>query len=178
MNTNVTVTGTEAAHGERNIPVWSRPIKLRAWLLVSIAFVLYAGRIFRLISRYAVNIFFWDEWDLKDLTLFQRNSLWKMFSWQHGWHRLGLGAWVEKILDPPFHWNSRIESFVLGGILGAAAICAVWLKTRLGGKLSISDFVIPAIFFSPAQWETLYATPIFSQGPLPFLLIVVYCLAW
>ncbi len=178
MNTNVTVTGTEAAHGERNIPVWSRPIKLRAWLLVSIAFVFYAGRMFRLISRYAVNIFFWDEWDLKDLTLFQRNSLWKIFSWQHGWHRLGMGALVEKFLDPPFHWNSRIESFALGGILAAAAICALWLKTRLEGKLSIFDMVIPAVFFSPAQWETLYATPIFSQGPLPFLLIVVYCLAW
>jgi hypothetical protein len=133
---------------------------------------------FRLISRYAVNIFFWDEWDLKDLTLFRTNSLWKMFTWQHGWHRLGLGAWVEKVLDPPFHWNSRAESFVLGGILAAAAICAMWLKTRLAGKLSVSDVVIPAIFFSPAQWETLYATPIFSQGPLPFLLIVVYCLAW
>jgi hypothetical protein len=52
------------------------------------------------------------------------------------------------------------------------------LKIRLYGKLSIADIAIPAIFFTPAQWETLYMTPIFSQGPLPFLLIIAYCLAW
>lgn len=146
--------------------------------LVTTVSVLLAGRLFRLISRYSVNIFFWDEWDLKSVTLFRKNSLWKLFTAQHGWHRLGLGALVEKTIDPRFHWNSRIESFVLGGILAAAAICALWLKMRLGGNLSIFDVVIPALFFSPAQWETLYVTPIFSQGPLPFLLIVVYCLAW
>jgi hypothetical protein len=158
--------------------VYRRLISYGPAALVTTVSVLLAGRLWRLISRYAVNVFFWDEWDLKDLTLFQRNSLWRMFSWQHGWHRLGMGALVEKFVDPAFHWNSRIESFILGGILAVAAICALWLKTRLAGRLSISDVVIPAIFFSPAQWETLYMTPIFSQGPLPFLLIVLYCLAW
>ena len=140
--------------------------------------VLLSGRLFRLISRYAVNIFFWDEWDNKTATLFQKNSLWEMFTWQRGWHRLGMGALLEKALDPLFQWNSRSESFILGGIVAVAAICALWLKVRLYGRFSIWDIAIPAIFFTPAQWETLYMTPIFSQGPLPFLLIVIYCLAW
>jgi hypothetical protein len=147
-------------------------------LLVATATVLLCGRLFRLISRYAVNIFFWDEWDVKTVTLFQKNSIWHMFNGQHGWHRLGVGAWIEKVLDPLFHWNSRSESFVLGVIITSAAVCALWLKVRINGKISIFDVVIPAIFFSPAQWETLYLTPIFSQGPLPFLLIVLYCLAF
>jgi hypothetical protein len=147
-------------------------------LLVAVVTVLLSGRLFRLISRYAVNIFFWDEWDNKTATLFQKNSLWEMFTWQRGWHRLGLGALVEKAVDPLFHWNSRSESFILGGIVAVAAICALWLKKRLYGRFSIWDIAIPAIFFTPAQWETLYMTPIFSQGPLPFLLIVVYCLVW
>ena len=147
-------------------------------LVVVLAFVFYAARLFRLISRYAVNIFFWDEWDLKGATLFQNRSMWQMFAHQHGWHRLGLGAWVEKLVDPLVRWNSRSESFILGGIVVLAALCGFWLKVRLAGKLSISDVVIPAIFFIPAQWETLTVTPIFSQGPLPFLLIVAYCLAW
>src|ERR1700738_1478949 len=129
--------------------IYRRLISYGPAALVTTVSVLLAGRLWQLISRYAVNVFFWDEWDLKDLTLFQRNSLWKMFSWQHGWHRLGMGALVEKVVDPPFHWNSRIESFILGGILAAGAICALWLKIRIQGKLSISDVVIPAIFFSP-----------------------------
>lgn len=147
-------------------------------LLVAAVTVLLFGRLFRLISRYAVNIFFWDEWDNKTATLFQRNSLWEMFTWQRGWHRLGLGALLEKALDPMFQWNSRSESFILGGIVAVAAICALWLKVRLYGRFSIWDIAIPAIFFTAAQWETLFMTPIFSQGPLPFLLIVLYCLAW
>jgi hypothetical protein len=57
-------------------------------------------------------------------------------------------------------------------------MCALWLKVRIDGKLTIFDVVIPAIFFSPAQWETLYMTPIYSQGPLPFLLVMLYCLAF
>jgi len=147
-------------------------------MLVAAATVLLSGRMFRLISRYAVNIFFWDEWDNKTATLFQKNSLWEMFTWQRGWHRLGVGALLEKALDPLFQWNSRSESFILGAIVVVAAICALWLKFRLYGRFSIWDIAIPAIFFTPAQWETLYMTPIFSQGPIPFLLIVVYCLAW
>jgi hypothetical protein len=147
-------------------------------VLVATATVLLSGRLFRLISRYAVNIFFWDEWDNKTATLFQKNSLWDMFTWQRGWHRLGLGALLEKALDPIFQWNSGSESFILGCVVAVAAICAVWLKIRLYGRLSIWDIAIPAIFFTPAQWETLYMTPIFSQGPLPFLLILLYCLAW
>jgi hypothetical protein len=149
-----------------------------AVLLVALVTVLLGGRLFRLISRYAVNIFFWDEWDNKTATLFQKNSLWTMFTWQRGWHRLGLGALLEKALDPIFQWNSRSESFILGAIVAAAALCAFWLKVRLYRRISIWDIAIPAIFFTAAQWETLYMTPIFSQGPLPFLLIVVYCLAW
>ncbi len=157
---------------------YERTVSRGPALLVAGVTVLLSGRLFRLISRYAVNIFFWDEWDLKTVTLFQKNSLWQMFNWQHGWHRLGIGALIEKALDPFFHWNSRIESFALGIIITCAAICALWLKVRIGGRLSIFDVVIPAIFFSPAQWETLYMTPIFSQGPLPFLLVVLYCLAF
>jgi hypothetical protein len=158
--------------------VYARAVSYGPALLVATAMVLLSGRLFRLISRYAVNIFFWDEWDNKTATLFQKNSLWHMFTWQRGWHRLGLGALLEKALDPWFQWNSRSESFILGAIVAVAAICALWLKFRLYGKASIWDIAIPAIFFTPAQWETLYMTPIFSQGPLPFLLIVLYCLAW
>jgi hypothetical protein len=160
-------------------------IAVRNWLttqgppvIVGVAFVLYAVRLFRLISRYAVNIFFLDQWDFNDATLFQKHSLWQMFAWQHGPHRQGLAALFAKLIEPLFHWNSRVESLVVGVIVATAAICALWLKKRLYGRLSFGDVVIPAIFFTSAQWETVLISSNFAHGPLPLLLIVLYCLGW
>jgi hypothetical protein len=175
---NATLNGTETVHSERNIPLWNRPFKLRAWLLVSIAFVISAGRMFRLISRYAVNVFFSDQWDFNNTTLFARQSLWGMFYAQHGPHRQGLGALFERMVDPLFGWNSRTESFVVGGVIVTAAICALWLRRRLYENLSVFDIVIPAILFIPGQWATWFNVPNFAHGPFPLLLILLYCVSW
>jgi hypothetical protein len=133
---------------------------------------------FWLISLYAVNIFFADQWAFNDATLFQKHSLWQMFAWQHGPHRQGVGALFEKMVDPIFGWNSRTESFVVGGVIVIAAATALYLKYRLYGKLSVFDVVIPAIIFTPAQWQSLFETANFAHGPFPLLLLLLYCLAW
>jgi hypothetical protein len=158
---------------------------LRNWLtahgpslVVWITFLLYSARLSRLISRYAVNVFFADQWEFNDATLFQKHTIWQMFDWQYGPHRQGLGALFARLIEPLFRWNSRIESFIVGGIIVAAALCALWLKRRLYGSVSISDVVIPAIFFTPAQWATVFLTANFAHGPFPLLLTVLYCLAW
>jgi hypothetical protein len=147
-------------------------------LLVGLVSLLLADRFFRLISQYAVNIFFSDQWDFNDATLFQRHSLWQMFTWQHGPHRQGVGALLEKLAEPLFNWNSRTESFFVGGIIVVAALCALGLKRKLYGRLSYSDVIIPLIFLNPLQYETLFVTANFAHGPLPLLLIILYCLAW
>src|SRR5579864_3944844 len=123
--------------------------KTRSWLIscgsaafVAFAFVVFAKRMFRLISRFAVNIFFSDQWKFNDATLFQRHSVWQMFAWQHGWHRQGFGALFEGLVDPLIHWNSRIEAFIVGAIIAVTAICAIWLKRRLYGDLSVFDALI------------------------------------
>src|SRR5579863_5195745 len=147
-------------------------------VIVAAAFFLFAAQMFQLISNYAVNIFFSDQWEFNDATLFQKHSLWQMFSWQHGPHRQGLGALFAKLVDPLFDWNSRTESFIVGGVVVIATVCALWLKTRLFGRLSVFDVAIPAIFFTRGQWETLILTPNFAHGSFPLLLLVLYCLAW
>jgi hypothetical protein len=43
--------------------------------VVAVAFLLFAARLFRLISQYAINIFFSDQWDFNNATLFQKHSL-------------------------------------------------------------------------------------------------------
>ncbi len=178
-NTNLTNSLNETAAGERNSSYRRRQIKSQASLLiVSIAFILYAGRMFRLISNYAVNIFFSDQWDFNNATLFQKHSLWQMFSWQHGPHRQGMGALFEKMIEPLFGWNSRTESFVVGAVIVVAAICALGLKQRLYGNWSVFDIVIPAILFIPGQWATWFNVVNFAHGPFPLLLILLYCLVW
>jgi hypothetical protein len=101
-----------------------------------------------------------------------------MFAWQHGPHRQGLGALFQKVIEPSFRWNSRTESFIVGSVVVAAALCALYLKKRLYGGFSAADIFIPAAFFIPRQFETLFVTANFAHGPFPLLLIVLYCLAW
>ncbi len=162
-----------------------RELLVPRWLLsygpatiVAVVFVLLATRLFRLISQYAVNVFFSDQWDFNDATLFQKHSIWQMFAWQHGPHRQGLGGLFAKLVEPQFGWNSRTESFVVGGVIVAAAMCALYLKKRLYGRLTLWDVLIPALIFIPAQYETLFVTANFAHGPFPLLLILLYCLAW
>jgi hypothetical protein len=124
-----------------------------------------------------VNIFFSDQWDFNNATLFQKHSLWEMFRWQHGPHRLGLGALLSKLAEPHFRWNSRAEAFLATAIITVAALCALYLKTRLCGSLNTFDIAIPVIFFTPTQYESLWVTPDFAHGPLPLLLMLLYCLA-
>ena len=151
--------------------VWAR-------LTVFVTFGLLAARLFRLVNRYAVNIFFWDQWDFYNATLFQRHSWWQMFAWQHGPHRQGVGAILSRIIEPLFHWNSRGEAFLACVPFVLGALLALYLKKRLYGPLTYSDALIPLLFFTPLEYESLFGSTNLSHGPLPILLLVVYCLGW
>ena len=144
---------------------------------IALVFVLLAGRLLRLTYRYAVNIFFWDQWVFHNADLFQKHSLWHMFRWQFGPHRLGVGPLVSRLIEPHFEWNSRAASFLAWGILVLAAAAALWLKKRLYGHLTITDVVIPIIYLSAAQYELIFINSNLAQ-PLPLLLITLYGLCW
>lgn len=147
-------------------------------ILVFGLLAILAGRLFRLAFRYAVNIFFWDQWVFHQADLFQKQSLWEMFRWQFGPHRLGLGPWLSLLVEPPFHWNSRVQSYAACGVVTIAALCAVWLKKRMFGKIEIWDIAIPIVYLSATQYESLFITSNFAHGSLPLLLVTLYCLAW
>jgi hypothetical protein len=151
---------------------------LWAQLFVFITLGLLAARLFRLVNRYAVNIFFWDQWDFYNATLFQHHSLWQMFKWQHGPHRQGVGAILSWIIEPLFHWNSRAEAFLAATIFVLAALLALYVKKRLYGPLTYSDVLIPLLFLTPLEYESLFGSTNLSHGPLPLLLLVIYCLGW
>jgi hypothetical protein len=147
-------------------------------ILVGLAFVGFAIRLFYLISRYAVDIFFWDQWDFNDATLFEHHSWWEIFTWQPGPQRQGLGGIVAKLVEPSFRWNSRIESFLVGGIIVGSAVLVLWLRHRLFGPFSFLDVIIPIIYFTPRQYENIFVTANIARDSLPALLFVIYCLIW
>lgn len=133
-------------------------------------------RLFSFISRYAVNILFYDQFAFYS-PIFDYKNLWQVFSWQHGPHREGIGLVVTAILAHATNWNSKADAFAAGVILSLALLCALVLKWRLFGSITFSDITIPFIFLTLFQYEALVVVPNLSYGVFPVLLIMLYCLA-
>jgi hypothetical protein len=147
-------------------------------LACAAVFVALCVRLFLIADRYSVDIFFGDHWAFEDATLFQKHSWLEIFRWQYGPQRQGLGGLLLKTLEPLIHWNQRYETFGLAGVIACACLAALWLKHRLFGRIGYSDVIIPLLFFTPVQYEILLGANNPSHGPLPLLLVVLYCLAW
>jgi len=108
--------------------------------------------------------------------LFDYKNLWQLFSWQHGPHREGIGLIVTAILANATYWNSRVDAFAAGVILIMALLCALVLKLRLFGSITIADITIPFIFLTLFQYEALVVVPNLSYGIFPLFLVMLYCL--
>ena len=153
-------------------------VKMKPYILIAATYAVLAYRFFRLISQWSVNIFYNDQWDINDATLFEKHTLWEIFRWQYGPQRHGVGGVAMKLLEPSIHWNSRYEAFGIGATILLAAILALHLKIRFFGRMDYSDVIIPAFFLTPAQFETLTGATNPGWGAIPVLLIILYCLSW
>jgi len=147
-------------------------------LAVAVTALVLTERLFLLVNRYAVNIFFSDQWEFSAATVFQSHTLWEIFTWQHGPHRQGLGGVLAKLIEPHFQWDSRIESFFIAGIFVVTGLLSIWLKQRLFGRLEYYDVVIPTPVLTAIQCEVLFGAANLAHGSLPLLLVVVYCVCW
>jgi hypothetical protein len=145
---------------------------------VTLTFLLCAARFFWIIDRFAVNLFTWDQWGFNDATVFQQHSLWEIFRWQWGPHRLGIAGVLSKILEPLSHWNTRSEAFGVGVVICVATLLALHLKKRLFGRLGWEDLIIPLVFLTPAQYEVVIAGEPPASFAVPLLLLIAYGLSW
>lgn len=145
-------------------------------LIVAIATLALGFRFFGFISKYSVNVLFYDQWDF--LRLFFRGDpgLSELFFLQHGPPREGLGLIADKFLYSWTHWSVRAESFMIGACIFAALLLALLLKKKLLGALSYSDISFPLIFLTLAQHDTLIGTPNPAYSAIPLLLMMLYCL--
>jgi hypothetical protein len=146
-------------------------------LAIAAASVALGTRFFLIISKYSINVFFFDQWSY--LTPFFRHhpSFAELFFLQHGPHREGIGLFADKFLYPLTHWNARVDSFLIGGSIFVAMLLALRLKCKLYGALSYSDLAIPVIFLSLAQYEMLVGASNPACSGLPLVMMMLYCLA-
>jgi hypothetical protein len=159
----------------------TKPKSYRLWfpsIVVSAAALVLAERLYLLVDRYAVNVFFSDQWEFNSATVFEQHSLWEIFNWQHGPHRQGLGGVLAKLLEPHFCWDSRTESFLVYGILVTAMLLALMLKYRLFHRIEYYDVVIPSLVLTATQCEVIFGAANLAHGSMPLLLVVIYCLCW
>jgi hypothetical protein len=145
-------------------------------LLLALAFALLGLRLFRMIDRYAVNVLFWDQWDLVDAFLGDA-SAWELFRWQHGPHRQGIAFPLTRLVMEASAWNVRAEAFWIGALVVLSAALALWLRRRLFGPFTPMDVAIPLLLLSPAQYAIFLHIPNASHGAAPLLLLVTLCLA-
>jgi hypothetical protein len=146
-------------------------------IAIAAVFLAAASRLVLAVSRYSVNLIFWDQWDFYT-PLFNHASLWQIFTWEHAPHREGIGLVLDKFVLQSTHWNSRAEAFFMVGVLFAAGVIALHLKKKLFGRFDYSDIAIPCLFLTFAQLEALVGEENPSYSVFPELLITLYCLAW
>ena len=145
---------------------------------VFLAFFFSACRLLWIVQKYSVNVFIGDQWVYNDPTLFHRQSAWRIFRWQSGPWRQGLGGLLNAAIGSLSRWNSRTESFVAAAMLIVACLLALFLKVRLGTKLSVWDALIPLLVLSPVEYQTIVGVTHYSHGPIPLLLVMAFCLTW
>lgn len=148
-------------------------LKILACLAASVLMV----RWFYLIDEYSVNLLFKDQWTFYT-PLFEDQSLWQIFTRQHGPHRQGIGLILTKYISDWSHWNGRVESFAIGTLILIGTLLALWLKKKLFGKLHPYDIILITIGLSPVHHELFAYNSNLSHGAMPFLLLILYCISW
>src|SRR5437867_2674124 len=125
---------------------------------IALSFAAFATRLALLIDRNAVNVLFWDEWDYLQ-PLRDQFSAWRLFSWQHGPHRMGLGYFFIAAVYGASGWDGRVEAFATGVVFVLITALALVLKRVVVGRFTWLDICIPALLLTTAQFELFIGTP-------------------
>ena len=166
----------DAGDGNASENPFDRFAALAVWG-VALVFALAAVRLFRLIDEHAVNVLYWDQYTLYQAFV-EGADLWEQFRWQHGPHRQGIAFWITGWVAEATAWNARVEAFVVGVAIVAAAGLALVLRRRIAGPIGWGDAAIPLLILTPAQYGIFVHTPNLSHGAGPLVLLLVFALGF
>ncbi len=136
------------------LPHWPLKAKVIFVALIGSPVVLLIG----LIKHFAVNVPFYDQWEVVLLFKKSQNHLlgFADFFAQHNEHRILFPRIVMYVLARMTHWdvNYEIVVSVLLALLTFVLILLILRKTIKNNYLfAIGAVIISLIFFSPLQWE-------------------------
>lgn len=141
--------------------------------VLSIVFVICLFKLFYNISQFSEKLLTWDEIDIVDTILYERNPFTLFTKTQWG-HRVGVGLIILKPLVYFTNWDNRVQMYMAGGILAVSSILALLLKYRLTKFLSTFDVIIPLIFLSTFQTLNLdHGYQFMYVLPLLFLMLIL-----
>ena len=142
------------------------------WILVSIFGLAHIASEVTFLAPRLSSLPFSDQWDFMR-GLWNHVSLWELWSWQHGPHRLGLGLLLPRLYLGLSHLNLRADAWVALGLYAASTI----LMLRLLQKLSLaniwSSLTVIAFGLSPLFYESIVGPTDLAHGPLPMLLALL-----
>ncbi len=147
-----------------------------ALLAAAVVYVLLAARQHAFTVRHAVDVMFWDTWELYD-PMFDGNGWWASFDQQHGPHRQGLGGLLMRAMAARSRWDSRDDALAVSWTLIAAAPLGVLLAWRCGAR-GWALVAVPPIYLNVRQYQMFVASANPAHGALPVLLLTAYGLAW
>jgi hypothetical protein len=152
-------------------------VSLTGALLFLLCFAAALVRLIVLVRDFGVELLYRDQIAFYDV-YFNDLSLAQIFLWQHGQHRLGLGGVVQKFILEPTRWSNLAVSYAIVAVLVLALVSALWFKLRVTKRLEPVDAVLPLLFLTSNQYETILAAPSLAPAAFPLLLTFLYPLAW
>lgn len=143
-------------------------------LVIACSYLILGFKFFRFIFRFSENVLVWDQWDIFDLIV-KNSSIINIFLYQHNEHRIGVPLLITKVFANFTAWNTKYETILIGALIFASAVIALFLKRRLFGQIEIYDLIIPFLFLNLYQYENLvWGFQIGFVLPLLWLLLTVY----
>ena len=140
---------------------------------IGLVLIILSIRMIAFTQQFAINMMFWDQWDFYN-PLFAEQGPIAAFRYQHGVHRQGVGGILIYITAHLSGWQGEWDSYLVAASFIIAAILAVILKLRFVGYLNWFDLIIPYLFLSLNQYETLVIVPNLAPSALPLLFIILY----
>ncbi len=124
-----------------------------------LACLLPAGIMVALVSRFGVNVPFWDEWSLVDF--FEKAHAHQLsfsdFFAQNNEHRVVFPKLIFLALAHFTGWNTHVEMFFSVVLCAFTALCLQWVLWRTlrlpWPRMLILMLVLNVLLFSPCQYE-------------------------
>lgn len=135
-----------------------------------VAFALLSIRLAARVSQYAVDLPYFDQWDLWT-PLFSGDGAWTFFRFQFGPVRQGLGGLAMLASATASGWSTRAETLMSAGFVIAGAALFMIQARRVLGRLDAVDAILPVLLLNVVAAMAITEAPNPAHGPIPFFLL-------